>query len=483
MDPTFKIIIVGGSIAGLTLAHCLHKADIACIVLEKRPEIAPQEGASVAILPNGGRILDQLGLYDAVEKLIKPKLFLNMRFPDGFQFSDPYPATINELYGFPMACLDRQQLLQILYQSFPKRSNIYAGKNVIRVDQEDSRVLVCTADGSTYEGDLVVGADGVHSCVRTQMWRAAQVRRPGLISESEIQGRSIEYACIFGASTTVPGLNERHLHSIVDNGTAVILIPGVNGRLSWFIIVKLDKRYQYGNAPRFSVKDAAAWGERLTDKYIWKDIKFKQVWQNRKTFVMTALEEYVCRNWSYGRIVCIGDSMHKMTPNLGQGANCAIEDAAALANKIHDALRAKHPGHRLCDEEIENVLSEFGNVQVERISKVYNVSRIAVRLQTRANLVYRVVLRYLVPYAGDKPAKRAVRILEGATVLDFIPVPTRSGPGWAPRRREEKVFPRWAGAASAVLLLILVALVNLRSLGYYIYYMSAPGGSLMEKIR
>jgi salicylate hydroxylase/FAD dependent monooxygenase len=123
---------------------------------------------------------------------------------------------------------------------------------------------------------------------------------------------SIEYACIFGASTTVPGLNEQHLHSSVDNGIAFILIPGVNGRLSWFIIVKLDKRYHYGSAPRFSVKDAAVWCERLTDKYIWKDIQFKQVWQNREIFAMTALEENIFQNWSCGRIVCIGDSMHKV---------------------------------------------------------------------------------------------------------------------------------------------------------------------------
>ncbi|KAL5363168.1 hypothetical protein BJX96DRAFT_167256 [Aspergillus floccosus] len=462
MDPSFKIIIVGGSVAGLTLAHCLHKADISCIVLEKRPEIAPQEGASLSILPNGGRILDQLGLYGAVEELIKPRHFLNMRLPDGFQFSDPYPNIINELFGFPMACLDRRQLLQILYQSFPKRSNIYVGKNVIRIDQQDSRVLAYTADGSTYEGDLVVGADGVHSGVRTQMWRAAQVRRPGLISEREMKGKCIEYACIFGASTTVLGLDERHLYSAVDHGTAFILVPGVNGRLSWFIIVKLDKRYQYGSAPRFSVKDAAAWVERLTDKYVWEDIKFQQVWQNRETFAMTALEENVFRNWSCGRIVCIGDSMHKMTPNLGQGANCAIEDAAALANKIHDALKAKHPGNRICDEGIEDVLSEFSNIQVKRISKIYNVSRIAVRLQTRANLVYMVVLRYLVPYAGDTPAKTALRILEGATVLDFIPVPTRSGPSWTPPRREGTTFPRWAAAAFAFLLLIPLASVNLK---------------------
>ncbi|GIJ91831.1 hypothetical protein Asppvi_010806 [Aspergillus pseudoviridinutans] len=115
----------------------------------------------------------------------------------------------------------------------------------------------------------------------------------------------------------------------------------------------------------------------------------------------------------------------KMTLNLGQGANCAIEDAAALANGLHDALRAGHSAHRLCDEEIDNLVSEFSDVQVKRMSKIYALSRIVERLHTRANLVYRVVLRYLVPYAGDETAKSVLKILEGATVLDFIPVPTR----------------------------------------------------------
>lgn len=54
-----RVIIVGGSIAGLTLAHCLHHSDIDFVVLEARQEIAPQVGASIVVLPNGARILDQ----------------------------------------------------------------------------------------------------------------------------------------------------------------------------------------------------------------------------------------------------------------------------------------------------------------------------------------------------------------------------------------------------------------------------------------
>ena len=60
----FRVLIVGGSIAGLTLAHCLIKNNVEFLVLEARDNIAPQEGASIGILPNGSRILDQLGMLD-----------------------------------------------------------------------------------------------------------------------------------------------------------------------------------------------------------------------------------------------------------------------------------------------------------------------------------------------------------------------------------------------------------------------------------
>ena len=65
----FHVIIVGGSIAGLTLAHCLHRAGISHVVLEKASEPAPQIGASVGILPNGARVLDQLQLYETIENI------------------------------------------------------------------------------------------------------------------------------------------------------------------------------------------------------------------------------------------------------------------------------------------------------------------------------------------------------------------------------------------------------------------------------
>jgi FAD dependent monooxygenase len=93
---SFTVIIVGGSIAGLTLAHCLRRAGINHIVLEKGTDAAPQVGASIGILPNGARILDQLGLFREIEDYIEPLETATICYPDGFSFSSSYPKLISE---------------------------------------------------------------------------------------------------------------------------------------------------------------------------------------------------------------------------------------------------------------------------------------------------------------------------------------------------------------------------------------------------
>lgn len=68
-----RVIIVGGSIAGLSLAHCLDtNPNVEYVVLEAGEEMAPQVGASIVVLPNGARILDQLGIWDDIMKMIEP---------------------------------------------------------------------------------------------------------------------------------------------------------------------------------------------------------------------------------------------------------------------------------------------------------------------------------------------------------------------------------------------------------------------------
>jgi 2-polyprenyl-6-methoxyphenol hydroxylase-like FAD-dependent oxidoreductase len=100
-SETFKIIIAGGSVAGLTLANMLEQNNIEYIVLEKYGSIAPQLGASIAVMPNGARILDQLGAWDPlVSSLTEEEIFqhLSMRDADGSELFNglDFQATIRE---------------------------------------------------------------------------------------------------------------------------------------------------------------------------------------------------------------------------------------------------------------------------------------------------------------------------------------------------------------------------------------------------
>lgn len=92
----FQVIIVGGSIGGLTLAHCLQRAGIDHVVLEKAGNPAPQIGASIGIFPNGALILDQLQLYELVEKHIEHLSIATIRYPDGYSFKRYFPKVISE---------------------------------------------------------------------------------------------------------------------------------------------------------------------------------------------------------------------------------------------------------------------------------------------------------------------------------------------------------------------------------------------------
>lgn len=96
---SFRVIIVGGSLSGLVLAHCLQRAGIDHLVLERGDEIAPELGASIGTTPNGARVLDQLGLYEKLEKCTEPLKVMQMTFPDGFAVASAVPQILRERYN------------------------------------------------------------------------------------------------------------------------------------------------------------------------------------------------------------------------------------------------------------------------------------------------------------------------------------------------------------------------------------------------
>ncbi|KAJ5952967.1 uncharacterized protein N7479_011380 [Penicillium vulpinum] len=422
--PKFKVIIVGGSIAGLTLAHSLSQANIDHLILEKRSEIAPQEGAFIGVWPNGAQILDQLGLYHSLEDLTAPLSQMHLSFPDGFSFSSFLPKTVHQRFKYPIVSLDRQKVLEILFQSYPDKSKIITNKRVSEVRLLGDSASVVTDDGSVFQGDLIVGADGVHSRIRSELWRLADKSHPGMITPQERQTLTIEYACVFGISHPIPGLRSgEHINRYGDK-FCVITFHGKDGRVFWFIIQKLDHVYNYPNAPRYSPSDAADLCGKLQSVKIWRDITVGDLWETKVVASMTALEEGLFETWHLNRIVLLGDSVHKMTPNIGQGANTAIEDVAVLASLIKRVVSADAL-HKPSETCIETMLREYKNLRYERVKSTYQRSRFGARFHTRDNWLKAIVGRYVFQYVNGLVEKQTAKTLAGGDSIDYLPRPER----------------------------------------------------------
>nr|Q9C447.1 RecName: Full=FAD-dependent monooxygenase paxM; AltName: Full=Paxilline synthesis protein M [Penicillium paxilli]AAK11530.1 PaxM [Penicillium paxilli] len=425
----FQVIIVGGSIGGLTLAHCLHRAGIKHVVLEKASDPAPQIGASIGILPNGARVLDQLQLYDQVEEHIEPLSKATIGLPDGFNFSSSYPKIIDQRFGFPIAFLDRQKMLEILYKGYPDPSKIRLGQRVTSIESLDDGVLITTTTGHVYRGDLLVGADGVHSIVRREIWKARGIARRVSKIKQDSSKLTVEFRCIFGISSAMPGLKLGEQVNALFDGLTIVTIHGKDGRIYWFVIQKLGKKYVYPDSPRYTSHETSIAAEEIRDVKFYENITFGELWDKRETSSMTALEENTFKVWHHGRCVLLGDSVHKMTPNVGQGANMAIEDAAALANLLRK-MRISSGPYFPTSSQMEFLLQKYRDLRYERVNTIYQSSRFLVRFQVRDGIIYSLLSRYWAPYAGDLPADMASKTIADGTMCDFLPTPKRSGGGW-----------------------------------------------------
>lgn len=103
----------------------------------------------------------------------------------------------NDRHGYPIAFLDRQMALQVLYENIKDKSKLLKNKKVTKVEIGSDSVTAIAADSTKHTGDILVGADGIHSQVRQEMWRIADEISPGYIPSSEKQRE-------FSPATKVP---------------------------------------------------------------------------------------------------------------------------------------------------------------------------------------------------------------------------------------------------------------------------------------
>lgn len=365
----FKVVIVGGGIGGLVLAAGLLRKGYEVQVLERDLTAIRGEGkyrGPIQIQSNALAALEALDAPSA-ERVMEEGCITGDRVNglcDGLtgdwycKFDTFHPAVDN---GLPVTrVIGRYTLQQILADRVKALGGddiVTNGVKILRYENGPGFAKVVAEDGREFTGDLIVGADGIHSKVRFQM-----------VGES--QANYSQYTCYTGISNfTPPDIDTVAYRVFLGNKQYFVSSDVGGGKMQW---------YAFHKEPAGGTDLEGHRKERLMDIFgNWCDMV--------TDLIMATPEEDVLRRdiydrppifkWVDGRVALLGDSAHAMQPNLGQGGCMAIEDAFQLATDLTAELDEKLKNNESPD--VEGVLRGYFNKRVVRAATIHGMAGMA----------------------------------------------------------------------------------------------------------
>ncbi|KAF8313881.1 FAD/NAD(P)-binding domain-containing protein [Clavulina sp. PMI_390] len=346
-----RIAIIGCGLSGLTLALALHKEGIASTIYEARGEAPVNIGGAVMLSPNALRVLDRLGVYERIRTKGYNFAELDYRDVNTGNVTDIQEFGGVAKYGYDGLRIYRTELVNTLVGMLGEFGvPICFGKKFVRVLTESSDGVTWEfADGEIGRAPFLVGADGIHSTVRSYLYpdmKLAFTHMSGVtaaVPTSQLgplpEGVRLPLTYMmppFGSFTIAPQLFD---------GSEVLIgkprrIEG-DGSRDELAAMTADKeefvRFLQDNNPGFPamVHNAAA-------KIDHAKINF---WP---FFVVPRMEHWSSQGGAgagFGRVVMVGDAAHAIPPSSGQGINQAFEDVYMFARFLRaakvgdDALR------------------------------------------------------------------------------------------------------------------------------------------------
>jgi 2-polyprenyl-6-methoxyphenol hydroxylase-like FAD-dependent oxidoreductase len=285
------------------------------MVLEKTPKLMPI-GAGIIMNPNAMRVLERNGLAGEVRLDSWPYLLRETCDAKGHTLAlRDYRPLYDAGKLSRGALVHRAHLLEVLLRSVPREA-IRFGTVLRDMEILPDRVRITIESGEAMEADLVVGADGIRSEVRRRLFGDIQPLYMGYRSHRFVVDNTAGIDCFT---------------DLLGRGQRIGLVPISKSRL--YVWTTFNSPYDQPPA----IADMHAL-RRMFEQFT--DERVRRVFATLASLdgvITTDVEEIRMPRWTGERVVLLGDAAHAMTPNIGQGAGMAMEDAAVLAEELASA--------------------------------------------------------------------------------------------------------------------------------------------------
>jgi salicylate hydroxylase len=319
-----RVVVSGGGIGGLALATALRASGVPVTVLEQASRYTAV-GDALNCTPNSVKVLDRLGMGALVrERGFQPRVRLNRDWRSGEVTSRiEFGSALEERYGAPLLTLRRSELVEAFAERVPS-SSIVLGAKVVEVRQDEAGVTAVLSDGTEVVGDVLIGADGVHSTVRRAIVAEAEPVFTGILG----------YRTLVDIGRVSQVLDEDERSGYVkwwgpDRTSQIVTYPaGSTGEFYLFAAhAESDWREESWSAPGDP--------EVMRAAFTGYEPRARALLDLVDEVLRTALHDRdPLPRWTDGRMTLLGDACHPMTPFMAQGAAQAIEDAFVLASHL-----------------------------------------------------------------------------------------------------------------------------------------------------
>lgn len=317
----------------------------------------------------------------------------------------------------------RTDLLRCLYDTLDDdvKKRICTNKQVADVEVFDKSCEVRCSDGTVERGSIIIGADGNSSRVRRQMRNQRQLEQPLLPLVTNERPFAASFTLLYGSVPLLPSMLEGTSWEAHGTGMSTSLFVGKER--AWFFWYEKRASTAHGQPPaKFSKEDEARFVSKWAHVHITNNLRLKDVYEARQSSGMTLAEEGVVEHRFSKRIVLVGDSATKVTPNLAFGFNGGAQGLVALMNGLHGLVRRQN-ATKPSTAELDAVFQTYQDQALALSRLLVNVSGKSLRATAWDTWGSWVMDRYVSGVTGAdwrRYHEQFAPMIAQSLVLDFL---------------------------------------------------------------